>query len=111
MRTSSTAGGGSWRRSGTAKCLHNFGRRFESYFFSSMIFGSYSYPKGKPSSSSPESLHIFSFCLFFPLRFIFCQRFIFPFIESFLFRLLGQVFKVWILSLLVYMFSGVSPQA
>lgn len=81
MRPSSTAGVGSWRRSGTAKCLHNFGMRFEVYFFSSMISGSHLNPKGKLSSASPESQHIFSFCLwcfFFLLRFIFLSEDYFP---------------------------------
>ena len=91
MRTSCTAGQGSWRRSGTAKCLHNFGRRFGGYFFSNMVSGSHSNPKGKLSSASLESQHIFSFCLcFFSLRFIFCQSITFPFIKSFLLGYWGR---------------------
>lgn len=65
MRTSSTAGGGSWRHSGTAECLHNFGRRFDSYFFSSMISGSHPIPK-ENLLLPPLNLSIYSaFAYFF----------------------------------------------
>lgn len=86
MRTSSTAGEGSWGHSGTEKCLHNFNKRLKDFFiFQVWFLDPIWVPKENPLPTLPvlSVYSAFAYVWFFSLRFIFWQRIIFPFIKSF----------------------------